>query len=146
MVSTTVRGAKRVLILASFPEKILIVDDEIIYLTALEMALKKVGQIQVKACESVDEALSIVEEFEPDLITLDLRMPEKNGVDAVRELRKIESLEETPIVFCTSEKKIGMEDRFETLGILGIIYKPFKPMEFCTDIQQLWMAHKYGKK
>jgi len=124
--------------MSGFPEKILIIDDDHALLEVEELALKRFGDIEVQLCDSCDQAVTAIENFTPELILLDLKMPDKDGTEAVRELRKIEKISGTPIIFVTGEHRVIMQDDYKVLGVIGIIYKPFKPSDFITGIQDLW--------
>lgn len=130
--------------MAGFPERVLVVDDDETLLEVEELALRRVGDIEIQTCESCDHAVSVVEMFVPDLILLDLKMPDKDGTDAVREFRQVEKLANTPIVFVTGEDKVVMLDEYKKLGVLGVIHKPFKPSDFVMNIQKLWQAHRFS--
>ena len=72
--------------------RVLIVDDEPEARDLLTMLLEPVKGVRIVAyAENVDEALTQVEESDPDLILLDIQMPRKNGFDLVEALRQSDS-------------------------------------------------------
>lgn len=135
---------KEGLTMAGFPENVLIVDDDEVLLEIEELALKRAGDIAVQACATCDQAVEVAGTFTPDLVLLDLKMPGKDGTDVVREFRKMERLADVPIIFVTGEHKLVMQDEYRTLGVLGIIYKPFKPSEFIMNIQKFWQGSRFN--
>lgn len=82
------------------PEKILIVDDEPSMLTYLSTLLEDNGYQTITA-SNAQEALEQALRQEPDLITLDLLMPEKTGIKLYRDLKKNEQLSRIPVIIVT---------------------------------------------
>lgn len=78
-------------------KKILIVEDEVILLDAYELVLKQQGY-NVKTALDGQYALETVQEFEPDLILLDLRMPRVNGVEFLRQYKPADQHSEVKII------------------------------------------------
>lgn len=130
--------------MAGFPENVLLVDDDDSILEIEELALRRVGDIQIKACNSCDQALELVNGFAPDLVLLDLKMPGRDGTEVVRAFRANDDLAYTPIIFVTGEHKVRMQDDYKALGVIGVIHKPFKPSELVTHVQKHWQAHRFA--
>jgi len=113
------------------PKKILIVDDEPQIVEICRDYLKAAGYETVTASNGV-QALSLARREKPDLIVLDLMMPEMDGLDVTREIRR-ES--DVPIIMLTArveetDKLIGLE-----LGADDYITKPFSPRELVARIR-----------
>jgi putative two-component system response regulator len=106
-------------------KKILLVDDDEMYLITAELYLK--DTYEILKTNSGNEALSRLNnnEFKPDLILLDLVMPEMNGWEAFKKIRAIPSLKNIPIAFLTSENDQAEKDRSAKLGATDYITKPF---------------------
>ena len=107
-------------------EKILIVDDEEDILSLVEYNLKKEGYrtIGVKTGEA---ALQLVEEETPDLIILDLMLPEMDGLEVCRILKSNENTSDIPIIMLTAKGEetdivVGLE-----IGADDYVTKPFSP-------------------
>ena len=122
--------------------KILVIDDEpdvLIYITSI---LKKNGYGCVTASDGV-EGMEKAKTEKPDLITLDLLMPERTGIKMYRELKKDDALKSIPVIMITgiaSEashfadfKKFIYERNIP--GPEGYIEKPFKPDDLLKKIQ-----------
>ncbi|MBW2525352.1 MAG: response regulator [Deltaproteobacteria bacterium] len=86
---------------------ILVVDDEPDVVTFISTVLTDHGYATVTAKDGV-EALQRVEERRPDLISLDITMPEKSGVKFYREMRESDEYKDIPIVIVT-----GISDEFQ---------------------------------
>ena len=80
--------------------KILIIDDEPDVLTFLGTLLRKNGYDVVEAADGVEGMKKVIDEC-PDLVCLDLLMPEKTGIKMYREMRKDEKLKKVPVIMVT---------------------------------------------
>ena len=101
--------------------KILMVDDEISVRDSLRMIFKK--DYQVIMASSAEEAIAKVQSEEPDLIFLDIIMPEKDGMQALKEIR--ETHPQTPVVMLTATKTLKTAVDAMKLGAYDYITKPF---------------------
>ena len=104
-------------------KKIIAVDDNVENLTALKNTLKDI--YDVYPCPSAAKMFGLLEHIQPDLILLDVEMPEMNGYEAAGKLKGDAQYREIPIMFLTSmndeeSKKKGLE-----LGAVDYIHKPF---------------------
>ena len=72
----------------------------------------------------------ITEHGTPDLILLDIMMPEMDGFETLKNLRKLEKskgISETPVIFLTADDKTGTESKGFEVGVSDFIRKPFNP-------------------
>jgi two-component system, OmpR family, response regulator len=111
-------------------KKILIVDDDPHIRQVVSFALKKVG-MQIAEAKNGREGLAVYKQFEPDLIILDITMPEMDGLEMCRELRKVS---EVPILFLSAleeevDKVVGLE-----IGGDDYVTKPFSPRELAARV------------
>ena len=83
--------------------KILVVDDSQLVLLVMKKKLTKLG-LDVCVADSGAEAVSIAQIEEPDLIFLDIMMPEMDGFETCRKIREINSLQRIPIVMLTVKR------------------------------------------
>jgi CheY-like chemotaxis protein len=86
------------------PKKILIVDDEPDMVTFLQCLLEDNGYATITARDG-EEGLQMAKSERPDLISLDLLMPNQTGIKMFRELRKDEEIKDTPVVMVTGFAK-----------------------------------------
>ena len=115
-------------------KKILCIDDSLTALLLLEYALNEAGYENYSA-KSVDEAITIIEKQIPDLILLDLSMPDISGYDflGMREKLKIENV--TIIVISAYDSQNSL-DMIHKLGVNDFIPKPIKIDEVLKRIRQ----------
>lgn len=118
--------------------RILLVEDEPDIQLIARLALENVGGFQVKVCGSGAEAVDAATEEPPDLILLDVLMPEMDGPATLRELRRIPTLAATPVVFLTAKVQAHEVERYRSLGALDVIPKPFDPMGLAQAIRTIW--------
>lgn len=119
-------------------KKILCIDDESDILQIAKIALEHVGGFEVVACSSAEEALRALESISPDLILLDVMMPEKDGPATLAELQKIPALKGIPIIFMTARVQLKEINEYKSLGAYGVIAKPFDPMNISNEVTKLW--------
>ena len=112
-------------------KKILVVDDEKAISDIITFNLKKEGY-EAKASFDGEEALEIFEDYQPDLVLLDLMLPQKDGLEVCREIRKSSNV---PIIMLTAkgeeiDKVLGLE-----MGADDYVTKPFSNRELSARIK-----------
>jgi two-component system, OmpR family, alkaline phosphatase synthesis response regulator PhoP len=115
------------------PGKILIVDDEPDIVEFISYNLKNKGYHIATARDGV-EAIRKAREFAPDLILLDIMMPNKDGIETLRELRQMPDFENTAIIFLTALSDEKSEIEGLKTGADDYIAKPIKPELLATRI------------
>ena len=118
--------------------KILHVEDEEDIQEVAKMALKGIGGLTVKSCSDGEDALSVAPEFNPDLFLLDVMMPGMDGPETFQALQKFPGFEDTLAIFMTAKVMEAEVARFEELGALGVIAKPFDAMTLADEIRSFW--------
>jgi two-component system OmpR family response regulator len=118
--------------------RILCVDDEGDILDIAKMSLELVGGMHVSCCASGTEAIETINEIKPDLVLLDVMMPDMDGPATLRELRKRQELDRTPIVFMTARVQPHEVQTYKALGASGVVPKPFDPMTLADQINDIW--------
>ena len=112
--------------MANNSRKVLVVDDEKVILELLDYNLKKEGY-ETELVNDGKKALMAAKEFNPDLILLDIMMPDQDGIETCRQLREVPQLNDTHIIFLTARSEEYSEIvAFET-GADDYITKPIKP-------------------
>ncbi|MCL2616994.1 MAG: response regulator, partial [Defluviitaleaceae bacterium] len=104
---------------------IFIVDDNKSNLTVGSEALS--GQYTVFTLDSGARMLKMLEKLVPDLILLDVEMPEMNGYEALEHIKRDSRFEQIPVIFLTALSSTETELRGLSLGAVDYIIKPFSP-------------------
>lgn len=120
--------------------KILYVEDEPDIQAIAQIALENVGGFELKICSSGQDAIQQAPDFKPDLILLDVMMPGMDGPTTLQELRKLDELANTPVMFMTAKVQPQEIAHFKSLGAIEVIAKPFDPMKLAETIKQAWQA------
>jgi CheY-like chemotaxis protein len=119
-------------------QKILLADDEPDIVEIARIALETLGGYEVLACGSGSEVLELVRDFRPDLVVIDVLMPDLGGVEVVDRIRGLQGFETLPFVFLTG---LVFEPDLKKLweaGPVEIITKPFDPMTLAERIERVW--------
>ena len=113
---------------------ILVVDDQPINVQLLKRKLEREG-IQVSAAYNGAEALQLVKQVKPDLILLDVMMPDMDGIEVCQRLQAEESTRSIPIIFVTA--RTSKEGKIEGLGVGAVDYitKPIDLDETLARVQ-----------
>lgn len=123
-------------------ERITYVEDEPDIRTIAEIALTTVGGFNVDTCSCGKEALDRAPGFGPDLVLLDVMMPEMDGPEVFRQLRKSPDTSETPVVFMTAKVQPAEVAEYLSLGAIGVISKPFDPITLADELRAIWNDHR----
>ena len=133
-------------------KKILVVDDNSMNLEVAKGLLKRTG-VQVTTAESGKKALKIVNHEEFHLILMDHQMPEMDGIETLRELRKDKNFDQqkTPVVMLTANAVSGLTQLYHEEGFDDILTKPIDPLKLEEMVarlipQELICTERPGKK
>lgn len=112
---------------------VLIVDDDATNLRLLENLLKR-EKYQIAFARSGKETLAMMENFTPDLILLDIIMPDMNGIEVCRQIKEAPESKDVPIIFLTAKTRI--EDFVEGFqaGAADYVTKPFNATELLARV------------
>jgi CheY-like chemotaxis protein len=123
-------------------KRISVVEDDRDISSIIQLALEEVGGFELQLCNSGAEAIEKVPDFDPDIIILDFMMPDMNGSETLASLKKIPSIANTPVIFMTARVQTRDVEEYQSLGIAGIIAKPFDPMSLADEVRQIWISAK----
>lgn len=104
---------------------ILIVDDDKTVVMALNKALRSIGRIRFAL--DAKQAFAMIEERCPDLILLDVELPDISGVEVCSTLKSAPDTKNVPVLFITSNNEVGFEEKVFDVGAADYIIKPLKP-------------------
>ncbi|MDL2236641.1 response regulator [Christensenellaceae bacterium OttesenSCG-928-K19] len=106
-------------------KKIMLVDDNVTNLVIGKNVLS--DKYDVFTIPSGEKLFKLLEKTTPDLILLDIEMPEMNGYDVIRRLKEGEGTKHIPVIFLTAKNDTGSELEGLSLGAIDYISKPFSP-------------------
>lgn len=117
-------------------ERICVVEDEENIRELIKIALEGYGY-QVEVFETAEEGLFYIKREKPDLILFDWMLPKMSGIDAVKEIRKDETIKKIPIILLTAREKeldkvVGLDS-----GADDYITKPFGVLELGARVRSL---------
>ena len=117
-------------------KRILVVDDEPGFTRLLKLNLEQTGLYEVHVENAVDQVLAAARLFKPDLVFMDVMMPDMDGGELAGRLRQVTALKRIPIVFLTAAvKKEEVRSRQGQIGGFPFIAKP-------VDLNELLEALK----
>ena len=115
---------------------ILAVDDTAIILTRISSTLR--DDYEVITINSGVRALKYLEQEKPDLILLDIQMPQKDGIETLREMRAMPDRADIPVLMLTGVEDKGTVLESAKLGIRDYILKPFHSEELLKRIRRVF--------
>ena len=113
---------------------ILVVDDSIINLSAVEQKLK--DRYDVATANSGDKALRYLKNEKPDLILLDIKMDNMDGIETLKQIREMENGTDIPVIMITARGDKRSIVETQRLGICDYVLKPFDPQELRLRIEK----------
>lgn len=115
--------------------RVLFIDDEPDICEVVAISLGLDPEFEVLICASGKDGLAAVAEYRPDLILLDVMMPTMDGPMTLRHLRENPQFDDIPVVFMTASVQKRELERFKSLGVAGVIAKPFDPMTLAASVR-----------
>lgn len=115
-------------------KSILIIDDEFDIRAVAQLTLKTTGSWEVSLAASGIEGLAKAVNEQPDVILLDVMMPDMDGIETLRALQADAVTKAIPVILMTAKVQPAEQRRFAELKIAGVIAKPFKAMKLSDQI------------
>ncbi len=127
-------------------QHILLVEDDEDIAELIILALTELGQLKVIHCNSGEAALKIVQESRPQLILMDVMMPNMDGPTAMKEIRKLSGFIHIPIVLITARVQPHELHEYYEMGAIDVITKPFDPVRLSELLTNSWkLSHESNK-
>lgn len=118
-------------------KKIIIVEDNRKNLELFKAVLGMIPNLEILAKENGKDGLELIKSEEPDIILLDIQLPDMKGTDICKELRKMKKFFNTPIIAVTSFAMKGDKERIIEAGFNDYVSKPLNILEFRKKIQNI---------
>ena len=123
---------------------VLIVDDDDEIREITKLALELMGGWHVIDADRGAAALSLAREHRPDVVLLDVMMPEMDGPTTFRHMQNDPSTAQIPVILLTAKVLAGHTQLWDDLAVTGVISKPFNPTTLSDDIDRLLEARANG--
>lgn len=118
--------------------RLMFVDDDQDILTIAKYSLENLKDVEIHYLSSSEKAIQDAIIFQPDMIFLDVMMPEMDGLSVLRTFKLIPSLSKTIIVFLTAKTQKEELESYLKLGATDIIIKPFNALTLPQTILDIW--------
>jgi CheY-like chemotaxis protein len=124
--------------------KVLVVDDDDDIREITGVALELMGGWHVIDADRGAKALALAREESPDLVLLDVMMPDLDGPATFRKLQEDPRTRHIPVILLTAKVQVGEGRLWDDLAVLGVIAKPFDPVALVEQIDRLLASHGSG--
>lgn len=115
-------------------KKVLVVDDDIVMLDLMKIILE-VENFKVKTISDPKVIYKTYSSFEPDLVILDVHLPNANGMDLSKELKTLKAESNTPILLYSADRNVGFN--YLHSGAEAFLAKPFSVSELIGKIRSI---------
>ena len=117
-------------------KRILAVDDDIIVLTRISSILR--NEYYLVTVNSGMRALKYLELEKPDLILLDVRMMQQDGIETLRKIRNMEECKDIPVIMLTGVESREIVVESAKLGVCDYLLKPFSSVELLKRVSRVF--------
>jgi two-component system, OmpR family, response regulator len=120
---------------------VLYVDDEPDIREIVQLALGLEQGLTVHTSDSGERGLTLARQLQPDLLVLDVMMPGLDGPATLKRMREDPAIAHIPVIFMTAKAMPREVALFRSMGAVGVIGKPFDPMQLSKQVLSLWKDH-----
>jgi two-component system, OmpR family, alkaline phosphatase synthesis response regulator PhoP len=117
--------------------RVLIIDDEETIQTVVKFGIQMRSGWEVIAASSGAEGIRSAQVEQPDVILLDVMMPDMDGITTFRQLQGDRKTQQIPVIFLTAKAQTAEKRQFNELGVNGVITKPFNSLHLPDQIAQI---------
>lgn len=112
-------------------------DDDANIRLIVQMSLEGLTDWTILLAHSGEEALNLLEDEKPDLLLLDVMMPDADGESVLARMQESLGADSVPTIFITAKVQPQEIRKYKELGALGVIMKPFHPIQLATEIKRI---------
>jgi CheY-like chemotaxis protein len=116
---------------------VLIVDDEDDARSIAQLALQMQRNWTVLLADCGQAAIDIAAAQHPDVILLDMMMPDMDGRTTLQFLKANPATQQIPVILVTAKVQPGDQDSFATLEVAGVFAKPYRPLQLADEIAKV---------
>lgn len=117
-------------------KRVLVVEDNPNNMKLINLVLKKHGYETIGAVTG-EEGVEKAGTEKPDMILMDIMLPDIDGLETTRRIRKIETMQRIPIIAITSYAMAGDREKILDAGCNGYFEKPINPLTIMKDIEKI---------
>ncbi|WP_421654823.1 response regulator [Leptothermofonsia sp. ETS-13] len=115
---------------------VLIVDDEEDVRAIAKLGLEMGASWNVLTASSGQEALAVAATYQPDVILLDMMMPEMDGRATFQQLQANPTTKPIPVILVTAKAQQFDQNSFVDMGVAAVFAKPFRPLKLAEQIKE----------
>ncbi|MFB2923567.1 response regulator [Aerosakkonema funiforme] len=119
-------------------KRVLVVDDEADIRAVIQGCLEDIAGWEVLTATSGEQGLQIAVKEQLDGILMDVSMPGMGGLEALQKLQENASTQTIPVALLTAKALAEEQEEFASLGIVGLIVKPFDPMTLVEQVASVF--------
>jgi CheY-like chemotaxis protein len=118
-------------------KRVLIIDDEESIQTVVQFGIQMAAGWDVVTASSGPQGIQTAQTAQPDVILLDVMMPEMDGIATFKLLQSHPQTEQIPVIFLTAKAQTSEKRQFNDLGVSGVITKPFNSLDLPDQIVKI---------
>jgi two-component system alkaline phosphatase synthesis response regulator PhoP len=118
-------------------KRVLIIDDDETIQTVVQFGIRMQAGWQVLTASSAVLGIQTALAEQPDVILLDVMMPEIDGIKIFKSLQSHPQTEQIPVIFLTAKAQTLEKRQFNELGVRGVITKPFNSLDLPEQIAKI---------
>jgi two-component system, OmpR family, alkaline phosphatase synthesis response regulator PhoP len=118
-------------------KRILIIDDEETIQTVVQFGIQMRAGWEVLSASSGLQGIQAAQVEQPDVILLDVMMPEMDGIATFKQLQSDAKTQQIPVIFLTAKAQAVEKRQFNELGVSGVITKPFNSLDLPDHIAKI---------
>ena len=115
---------------------VLLVDDAAYMRKLIQLMLEKGGHVVVGEARSGTEGIELYKELKPDLVIMDITMPEMGGIDALIQIREYDK--DAKVLMCTASDQSSHREAANNAGAVGYLVKPIKRDDLLNKVAQIF--------
>lgn len=118
-------------------KNILLIDDEETIQEVVRVGIEIEAGWQVESASSGWAGINLAQNLQPDVILLDVMMPDMDGINTLSRLKNNNKTSTIPVIFLTAKAQAEEKNQFQSLGVVDVITKPFNSMTLASQIAKI---------
>jgi len=118
--------------------RVLLVEDEPDIEIVVRLSLETIGHLEVLWCAAGTLASEVAAREQPDLILLDVMLPDRDGLQVLHALRESAATASIPVVFLTARAQPAEVEEYRRLGAADVVTKPFDPITLPNRLHEAY--------